>query len=113
MHETQIAKNVLDVVLERAALAGANRVRRVIGWVAEDEALSREALLFHFQAHAKGTLAEGAELALELRLILARCSDCGKEYVPDHHVTLCPACGSLQAELQGKKGLEVESLEVE
>lgn len=109
MHESALARNLLAAVLARA---GGGRVRVVRGWVAETEALSPESLAFHFAAHARGTVAEGARLELELLRVEARCAACGDTYAPEHHVTVCPACGSTDAELLGRTGLGLRALEV-
>jgi hydrogenase nickel incorporation protein HypA/HybF len=113
MHESTLAKQIVSVVLERAAAEGATRVRAVHGWLAESEALSAESLSFHFSAHARGTPAEGALLALKLTQVQARCLACRDTYAPDHHVLLCPRCGSTHGELLGQTGLSIESLDVE
>ncbi len=113
MHESSLAKQILDAVLDRARTAQAGRVRRVRGWIAETEALSPRSLGFHFAAHARGTLAEGAELELRLVHIQARCLACKTTYAPDHHLLLCPACGSTDGEELGKTGLGIETLEVD
>ncbi|MFN7972529.1 MAG: hydrogenase/urease maturation nickel metallochaperone HypA [Acidobacteriota bacterium] len=78
--------------------------------MAEDEALSPESLDFHFRAHARGTAAEGAALALELRHVPAHCRGCGASFAPEHHLHLCPACGSGDVELSGPTGLSIESI---
>jgi hydrogenase nickel incorporation protein HypA/HybF len=109
MHETALAKRVLEAVLERARGA---RVLVVRGAVAEDEALSLEALRFHFAAHARGTVAEGARLELELRHLSARCSACRHQFLPEHHVRLCPRCGSLETVLEGEPGVRIDAIDV-
>jgi hydrogenase nickel incorporation protein HypA/HybF len=113
MHETSIAKQILDHVLDAAARAGAARVLAVRGWVAETEHLERRALAFHFDAHARGTAAAGAELELEITHVRARCRVCGSDYAPEHHLTLCPECGSTEAILSGPVGLGIESIRVD
>jgi len=112
MHESQLARRVLEVVLARAEEVGARRVRGVCGRLGELEALSADALKFHFQARARGTLAENAELAIRLQHVEARCRTCQRTYLPDH-VLLCPTCGSIEGDLLGEVGLVVESLEIE
>jgi hydrogenase nickel incorporation protein HypA/HybF len=84
----------------------------VHGRVAETEALSREALALHFAAHARGSAAEGAELELELVHVRARCRDCGADYLPEHHLLLCPTCGSTDGEQHGETGLRIDRIEV-
>ena len=113
MHESSLAKQVLDAVLERTTLAEVSRVLSVRGWVAETETLSRESLSFHFAAHARGTPAEGARLELRLIHVEARCRSCDTTYAPEHHLLLCPACGSTDGELLGRTGLGIDTVEVE
>ena len=113
MHESALAGRLLAAVLERAAAAGAARVRVVRGWIAETEALSAESLAFHFRAHAPGTAAEGARLELRLVHVQARCRGCGHAYAPEHDLLLCPDCGSTDGELLGQTGLGLDALEVD
>jgi hydrogenase nickel incorporation protein HypA/HybF len=113
LHESSLAKQLVDAVLERAAAAGATRVRKVRGWVADTEALSAESLGFHFEAHARGTPAEGARLELRVERVEARCRACDERYTPDHHLLLCPCCGGADGELLGTTGLGLEALEID
>ncbi len=113
MHESSLARQMLDTVLHRAFLDEASRIRLVRGWVAETESLSPESLSFHFAAHARGTCAEGARLQLELIHVEARCRACGRTYAPEHHLLLCPVCGSTDGEQLGQTGLAVTAIEVE
>ena len=113
MHESSLAKQILNAVLERAQVERAPRVRAVRGWVAETETLSSESLSFHFAAHARGTRAEGARLELRLIHVEARCRACGTTYSPEHHMLLCPACGGTDGEFLGPTGLGIDVLEVE
>jgi hydrogenase nickel incorporation protein HypA/HybF len=112
MHESSLARQILSLVLDRAGREQAVAVRSVRGWVAETEALSAESMAFHFAALATGTIAEGARLELDVRRLEARCKACASTYRPDHHVVLCPACGSADGELLGETGLGIESIEV-
>src|SRR3990172_4729226 len=107
MHESLLAKQVLRVVLSRAREEQARQVRVVAGWVAETEALSPESLALHFAAHARGTVAEGARLVLRLVHVEARCDRCGRTYAPEHHVRMCPACGSTDGTLLGETGIRI------
>jgi hydrogenase nickel incorporation protein HypA/HybF len=113
MHESILARQILERVLERAGGAAATRVRSVHGWIADTEALSPQSLDFHFSAHARGTPAEGATLDLRLIHIEARCRACGTAYAPEHHLLLCPSCGSTDGEELGQSGLAIERVEVD
>ena len=104
---------MLKAVLQKAHEVGATRVCAVHGWVAETERLDPRAIAFHFEAQAQGTLAEGARLELDVRWVEAHCNDCGQNYKPDHHLLLCPECGSTEAALLGDTGLGVDTIEVD
>jgi len=113
MHESSLGKQLLEAILSRARDAGATRVVRARGWIAETESLDPAAIAFHFGAHAKGTAAEGAELDLDLRWVDARCKRCSRIYRPEHHLTLCPACGHTDGDLLGETGVAINSIDVE
>lgn len=112
MHETSLARQILKRVLEEVEKEGATRVRRVRGWVAETERLNPEALRFHFQAHAAGTAAAGADLDLDVRVVPAVCEECWEQFEPDGHVPICPRCSSTRVRLLGPTGLHLESIVV-
>jgi hydrogenase nickel incorporation protein HypA/HybF len=113
MHESSLAKQILRTVLARGARENAARVRTVRGWIAETERLSVESIAFHFDSLAKGTIAEGAKLEIDVRHVEARCAACGAVYRPDHHVLVCPRCGSTDGELLGRTGIGIETMDVE
>jgi hydrogenase nickel incorporation protein HypA/HybF len=112
VHESSLARKILELSLAEAARAGGSEVRVVRGRVAETEALSREALELHFHAHAAGTPAARARLEIELVHLGARCRACGATYLPEHHVLLCMQCGATDGEELGATGLWIESIEV-
>lgn len=112
MHESSLAKQILDLSLDAARSSG-GRVRVVRGRVAETETLSGESIELHFRAHAKGTLAEDARLEFDLVHVEARCRNCSEAYRPEHHVLVCPACGSTEGEELGPTGLFLESVDVD
>jgi hydrogenase nickel incorporation protein HypA/HybF len=111
MHESSLAKNVLDAVLARARDERAGRVLVARGWLADVEAIDPESLAFHFAAHARGTIADGARLEIERTIVRARCRACGARFEPDHHVAIC-GCGG-QGDLEGPVGVAIEEIDVE
>ncbi len=113
MHESALAKRILDIVLSQARCAGATRVRVVRGWVAETEALSAESLALQFGAHARGTEAESARLELRIVHVEARCRTCDRTFAPEHHVVVCPECGGVDGVLLGQTGVRLEGLDLE
>lgn len=113
MHESTLAKRLLEAVIEIADERHARHVVSVHGWISECEPLDRSSIEAHFSANANGTVAEGARLELRLDHVAARCAECGATYLPTGHLTLCPQCGSPDSELTGATGAGIEALEVE
>jgi len=113
MHESSLARQILALALEAVQHEPAPRIRAVHGFVAETEALNAAALELHFSAHARNTRAEGARLALRVTHVQARCRECAHEYRPEHHVTLCPRCGAVEAEILGHTGFGIDTIELE
>ena len=113
MHESSVARRILALSLAAAERNGGGRIRSVRGRIAETEALSRASIELHFEACARDTAAAGAALVLSLEHVEARCRGCATVYVPDHHVLMCPRCGSTDGEELGATGLWIESVELE
>jgi len=113
MHESSLARQIVEAVLAKAEASRATKILRVTGWLAEPERLSADSLQVHFAVQAAGTIAEGAKLDLAISHVLARCVACGDTYPPDHHITICPACGCAEATLLGRVGLGIDSVEIE
>jgi hydrogenase nickel incorporation protein HypA/HybF len=44
--------------------------------------------------------------------LAAKCLRCGERYEPDHHLLLCPRCGSTDGELLGEPMLRVDEIVV-
>jgi hydrogenase nickel incorporation protein HypA/HybF len=62
MHESGIAERIVAVALERAREAGAARITDLHLEIGEDAGATREAVAFHLEVAAHGTLVEGARL---------------------------------------------------
>jgi Zn finger protein HypA/HybF involved in hydrogenase expression len=62
MHETGIAERIVALVLEHAREAGASRITDLHLEIGEDAGASEEAVAFHLEEAARGTMAEGAAL---------------------------------------------------
>ena len=66
MHEAGLADQILDIVVAQARQAGAGRIVAINLEAGILAGVSEEALRFHWEQHAAGTPAEGAELHLVL-----------------------------------------------
>ena len=113
MHELSIMQSALSLALDQARQAGArpgpyDRLR--IGALS---GVAPDALEFAFEALAPGTMAEGAELAIEHVPARFWCATCAREFQSDDMFAECPNCHSPSGELRAGREMEVASLEID
>jgi hydrogenase nickel incorporation protein HypA/HybF len=113
MHESSLARSLLEVVIDEAHARGARRVVLVRGRIEDPERIDPAGFALLFEGAARGTIAEGARVELAWIAVPARCRTCGREFVPEsHHVVVCP-CGSLDAALVRPTGVTLDAIEVD
>jgi hydrogenase nickel incorporation protein HypA/HybF len=107
LHELSLTMELVDVALERARGARVRRVRVAVGALA---AVVPESMRFCFDACAKDTLLEGAELEIETLPGRARCRACAAAVTLERPYGEC-GCGSIDLEILS--GDEVLLMEME
>ena len=113
MHELSIMESALAMALDTAQQARAQRVLVIRLRVGALSGVVPEALRFAFEALAPGTLADGAELAIEHVPAQFWCAPCAKEFTADDLFAECPECHTPSTELRAGRELQVASLEIE
>ena len=100
MHEIEAAQSILKSALAVAEANNAKRVKKVYAIVGELAFLPHENLVLNFEAAAKGTIAEGAELVIEEKKAHYSCACGAAGELPrvegdDHHPAFfCEKCGA-------------------
>lgn len=116
MHESLIARQIVDVVSFEVARRGAKGVRSVDVEVGALEGLRAEDLRAAFDAAAVGTPVEGANLRVAVAAVQGVCPSCRQTRpvdVPEEHrhdppSLACPVCGA-PLETEGGRGFVVRS----
>jgi hydrogenase nickel incorporation protein HypA/HybF len=93
MHEMSIAVELLAQVEALADEHAAERVEALEVTAGALRAIVPEALDLAWQELARGTVAEGSALTLQVVAPLARCRGCGHEFAPEPDACLCEQCG--------------------
>ena len=106
-------QSALDLALEQAQAAGAQRLLRVRLRIGALSGVVPEALTFAFEALTPGTLAEGAELAIEHVPARFWCATCAREFESDDLFADCPGCQRPSGELRAGREMELASLEID
>lgn len=112
MHELGIAGEILSAALAEAGRHGAARVLSVTVRVGVLRGIVPDHLRFLFGHMARGTIAEGAVLAIEDEPVRVACPACGT-IASGSIVLSCPACGREEIRLDGGDALSVVSLDID
>jgi hydrogenase nickel incorporation protein HypA/HybF len=122
MHELSLASAVHETAIRHA---GGQPVRSVQMRIGRLRQVVPDSLRFYFEVVSRDTLAEGAEMELELIDALLRCGECGGEWDPapapaeDQGELMpvpmfrCPGCRAGGAEVLRGEEFEVESITIE
>jgi hydrogenase nickel incorporation protein HypA/HybF len=112
MHEFGIAQTLVATVVEAAEKQDAERILTIRLRIGPLSGIVTEALTFAFDAVAAGTLAEGAELAIDETSVVCYCEACDKEFTATPGCYLCPDCGDARGTLRGGRELDVLDMEI-
>lgn len=114
MHELPVTQSILEIALRHAGRAGAGRILAINLTIGDLTGFVDDSIQFYFDYLSKGTLADGARLAIERIAARVRCGQCGAEYAPpDSRIWTCPNCEALGGEVIAGKEFSVASIEVE
>jgi hydrogenase nickel incorporation protein HypA/HybF len=113
MHELGMTQRLMDLVLEKAEVAGATRVVRVNVAVGQSSGLVPDSIAFYFDYLKEGTIAEDAELHFRNIPTVLHCRECDLQFEVGRERWSCPKCRGMSVDrLQGGDSY-LESLEVE
>lgn len=113
MHELAVAESLLKIIQEEGKKHGLSRINQVRLRIGKLSTVVPEALSFSFQVITRSTLAEGAELSMEVVPVIAHCHDCDIDFETDSHFLLCTQCGGALVGLVSGKELEIVDIEGE
>ena len=114
MHEMGIALQVIEICQASIpADAGDARIQRINLKIGKLSAVVEDSLRFCFEAAAKDTCMEGAELHIEEVPVVVHCRDCGADSVIDTAAFSCPACGGGKLDMLSGRELDIQSIEIE
>lgn len=114
MHELSIAHDIVELAVEAAERAKAERVIAVNLKVGRLSGIESGALLFSYDTATHGTILEGSQLTIIDVPLVVWCAHCLKEVeLPTVSHFRCPTCDTLCGEVRSGRELDIESLEIE
>ncbi len=113
MHEYAVTKSMIEIAVEEAQKAGANKITDIRLVIGDLSTIIDESVQMYFDIISEGTIAQGAKL--HFRRVPARfyCPSCGIIFNKPAKGFDCPACGSLGFSTGEGKEFYIESLEVD
>lgn len=112
MHELALAESTLEIALATAREADAKHIDTLTMRVGPLSGVVDEALEFALSSLVQGTMAEGAELAIEHVPLVCYCAHCKKEFESHKLSYRCPACGVVSKDVRQGREMELVSIEV-
>lgn len=112
MHEFSIVSSLLDLVEADIRKHNARSATKVVVRIGEMSGVVAELLTEAFHVCKRGTLAEQAELVVEMQEVLIRCG-CGYQGVINDRRFICPACGVPDVEVTAGEDMVLQQLELE
>jgi hydrogenase nickel incorporation protein HypA/HybF len=114
MHELPVTEGMLQVALEAAEEAGAQRITAINLVIGDLTSIVDDSVQFYFDLLSQETIAMGAQLHFRREPATGTCLECGHRFdVQPPLIPLCPACESPRLQVTGGREFYVESIEVE
>lgn len=110
MHEMSITQGIIDLCLQHA---GGRRVMALEVEIGRLSSVVPEAVEFCFEACSRGTLLEGARLAITRIPGRGCCRECGAETELHELFDACSQCGSHRVRITAGQELRVTEIEIE
>lgn len=111
MHETGLARNILNIACDHARTRGASSIRSIGILLGQHAGVNAQSLAFAFEVLKQQPLTEQAELLIRQQPLRLRCEACGE--LGEGHAAdwRCQACGTLAQPVEGME-LKVEFIDI-
>ena len=114
MHEIGITRDMFSLVMAEAGKSGAKKVSRIDLVIGEMTGAIAESVIFYFNMLSRGTIAEGAEVAIRMVPPMVRCQNCESiSKLEKKTYWSCPHCSGNEMEIIAGRELLVKSIGVE
>jgi hydrogenase nickel incorporation protein HypA/HybF len=113
MDEHELASQVLAAVDDAAYRNSATRISTVHLAVGGRRVLDLDRLQAIFASAARGTVAEGAQLAVKVLPVRHHCQNCGVNFEATRAECPCPECGHPRTEMIGGEELQLLDMELD
>ena len=110
MHEWSLAQNIIEAAVKEAKerrLAKISCIHLEVNSLDLGHA-DGSSLQFCLEELAKGTIAEGAEMNIEVRPVEYKCRECSSVSRAEDALFVCPKCGSGNLDLSTESEMRIQ-----
>ena len=108
-----ITQGILEIAEREAAKHNSSRITRIKLQIGEFTGVAKEALEFSFEVIKQGTLAEDAQLEIEVIKLRKRCPGCDEVFESkDQFDFFCPQCNA-PAEIISGREMQIEYIDLD
>lgn len=113
MHEFALVDNIFQILNTKIKELNLSKITEVKLVVGEMTAVEETTLSACFEAFAKDTVAEGAQVVFERVPLTGKCQQCGQVFKIENYKFSCPDCEATAVEVVSGREFYVDSLEAE
>jgi hydrogenase nickel incorporation protein HypA/HybF len=113
MHELSITESLLNIAVQHAERANAQRVTDLNIVIGDLASMVDDSIQFYWEIIAKGTIAEQATLHFRRLPAELECQTCFERYHPTDKELACPKCNGVNIKIIAGEEFALESIEVE
>lgn len=113
MHEMALAEGILQVVEDAVRSRNVKRITEIRLEIGALAGVELEALHFCLDVVLRGSLAEGAQVDLDLLPGAGWCLACGEQVTISALFDACPLCGGYQVQATGGTEMRVKEIQVD
>jgi hydrogenase nickel incorporation protein HypA/HybF len=113
VHELSLCESIVELAEEKALTQKYKRVRTIRLEIGKLSCVEIEAMRFAFDAVAKNSVAEGAQLLIDVIPGKAWCSRCEAEVEVNQRYDGCPFCEFVPLEIRDGDAMRIKDMEVE
>lgn len=113
MHELAVTQSILQIAVEHAEKANAQKITDLHIVMGELASMVDESIQFYWEIIAKDTIAQNAKLHFRRIPAQLECRTCSEKYRPTDKELVCPRCGWIGAKIIAGEEFALESIDVE
>lgn len=113
MHELSVTKSILEIALQHAAKAQAQRITGLYLVIGPLSSIVDDSVQFYWDVITEDTIAAGSQLHFRRTQTRLLCLDCNFTYSPEKEELACPSCGGIHIKILSGEEFSLEAIDVE